>query len=66
MNRKCIRVAKTNNYKGLCIRHTFVKREKRKRKQLRRQHQVLQRESYIILETLNPESKQRGCFGLCI
>ena len=27
MNRKCIRVAKTNNYKGLCIRHTFVKRE---------------------------------------
>ena len=33
---------------------------------LRRQHQVLQRESYIILETLNPESKQRGCFGLCI
>ena len=25
MNRKCIRVAKTNNYKGLCIRHTFVK-----------------------------------------
>lgn len=27
MNRKCIKVAKTNNYKGLCIRHTFVKRE---------------------------------------
>ena len=27
MNRKCIRVVKTNNYKGLCIRHTFVKRE---------------------------------------
>ena len=38
----------------------------KKRKQLRRQHQVLQRESYIILETLNLESKQRGCFGLCI
>ena len=28
MNRKCIKVAKANNYKGLCIRHTFVKREK--------------------------------------
>ena len=27
MNRKCIKVAKTNNYKGLCIRHTFVKKE---------------------------------------
>lgn len=27
MNRKYIRVVKTNNYKGLCIRHTFVKRE---------------------------------------
>ena len=27
MNRKCIKVVKTNNYKGLCIRHTFVKRE---------------------------------------
>ena len=25
MNRKCIKVAKTNNYKG--IRHTVVKRE---------------------------------------
>ncbi len=24
MNRKCIKVVKTNNYKGLCIRHTFV------------------------------------------
>ena len=33
MNRKyikvvCIKVVKTNNYKGLYIRHTFVKREK--------------------------------------
>lgn len=27
MNRKRIKVVKTNNYKGLCIRHTFVKRE---------------------------------------
>lgn len=27
MNRKCIKVVKANNYKGLCIRHTFVKRE---------------------------------------
>ena len=27
MNRKCIKVAKANNYKVLCIRHTFVKRE---------------------------------------
>ena len=27
MNIKCIKVAKANNYKGLCIRHTFVKRE---------------------------------------
>ena len=27
MNRKCIKLAKTNNYKDLCIRHTFVKRE---------------------------------------
>lgn len=26
-DRKCIKVAKTNNYKGLCIRHTFVKKE---------------------------------------
>lgn len=26
MNRKCIKVVKTNNYNGLCIRHTFVKR----------------------------------------
>ena len=25
---KCIKAAKANNYKGLCIRHTFVKREK--------------------------------------
>jgi len=29
MNRKCIKVVKANNYKGLCIRHTFVKREKK-------------------------------------
>ena len=28
MNIKCIKVAKANNYKGLCIRHTFAKREK--------------------------------------
>ena len=28
MNRKCIKVIEKNNYKGLCIRHTFVKREK--------------------------------------
>ena len=28
MNIKCIKAAKANNYKGLCIRHTFVKREK--------------------------------------
>lgn len=27
MNRKCIKVAKTNNYKALCIRHTVVKWE---------------------------------------
>ena len=27
MKRKCIKVVKTNNYKGLCIGHTFVKRE---------------------------------------
>ena len=27
MNRKYIKVAKANNYKGLCIRYTFVKRE---------------------------------------
>lgn len=27
MNRRCITVVKANNYKGLCIRHTFVKRE---------------------------------------
>ena len=26
MNRKCIKVAKANNYQGLFIRHTFVKR----------------------------------------
>ena len=26
-DRKYIEVAKTNNYKGLCIRHTFVKKE---------------------------------------
>ena len=24
---KCIKVSKSNNYKDLCIRHTFVKRE---------------------------------------
>ncbi|WP_207664785.1 hypothetical protein, partial [Roseburia sp. AF25-15LB] len=27
MNIKCIKVEKANNYKELCIRHTFVKRE---------------------------------------
>ena len=27
MNRKCIKVAKANNYQGLFIRHTFVKIE---------------------------------------
>jgi hypothetical protein len=34
---KCIKIAKANNYKGLCIRHTFVKREnKNKKKQIKR------------------------------
>lgn len=32
MNRKCIKVAKANNYKSLCIRHTFVKRENYKKR----------------------------------